>query len=195
MEGCMNGHFPFSATRMHISSHYLFSHPLLSADFAVPFLIFMPLDTFTPASQGETSVSHLSALFKWVLIRLCLFLVRENKRKLFSTGSPQVRGYSPLTHIARPQCSHSHLWVIHESVHLTYMSCRRNDDFNCFVCKNVREPWNVIISSSPRVPVDCLFCCIQCALISNRTKNSKSSHWSSRNQHVLVDWAGQLQVW
>lgn len=62
--------FPFSATCMHIFTRYLFSHTLLSATLAGPFLIFMPVDAFTPASQAETSVIHLLTSFKEVLITL-----------------------------------------------------------------------------------------------------------------------------
>lgn len=48
----------------HIFNRYLFSHTLLSADFAATFLIFMPADMFAPSSWAKTSASHLPASFE-----------------------------------------------------------------------------------------------------------------------------------
>lgn len=60
VNGRMNGHFPFQplARTLFIQSHSAECHSCTEA-----FLIFMPVDRFTPVSQTETSVIYLSALF------------------------------------------------------------------------------------------------------------------------------------
>lgn len=69
LEGCMKGHFPFRPLACTYFTRYLFSHTLLSAALAAgPFLIFMPVEAFTPARRAETPAIHLSASFKEVLI-------------------------------------------------------------------------------------------------------------------------------
>lgn len=64
VDGCMNGHFPFQplARTLFIQSHSAKCNSCIE-----PFLIFMPVDRFTPVSQIETSVIYLSALFNGAL--------------------------------------------------------------------------------------------------------------------------------
>lgn len=71
LSGCIKRTFPFSATRMHIFIRYLFRGGSAECWFCsvLPHFCALIKHNFTPASQAETSRSHLSALLEWALIR------------------------------------------------------------------------------------------------------------------------------